>query len=404
MNINKQELIRLKSKTQIEFDDFGKYTFSANDVQLIKGISVLKVLQVFSAWKTIEKGVEELGKLSADKDEYLKVTSDFYEMLQKDFFEIKDSQKNTFGFHDALFDSFPVHLRMLNDRARTTGFAEAIRQTVTADDIVLDIGTGSGVLAVTAAMAGAKHVYAVEKTGFTEVAETICKQNGVWDKITLLKGHSTDIVLPQKATVLVSEIIGNDPFDEDIIRTFNDAKTRLLCEGARIIPQSITVFAIAAECNRNVYNNNNLSEENFENWQKWYGIDFTAFQKFHQNNPPKKINIHSKNSSVWKPLSDAVKLYKEDLTLINTTTPQSENIFSTDKEGLLNAVVLFFETALTSGITLSVHPEKAAAGNHWLSQLFFLPPRKVQKGEKHKIKYTVKELRSQVQIESIQDI
>jgi len=52
---------------------------------------------------------------------------------------------------------------MLNDRQRTRSYQQAIREIVTPDDIVVDIGTGTGVPAATAAMAGTKDVYAIER-------------------------------------------------------------------------------------------------------------------------------------------------------------------------------------------------------------------------------------------------
>jgi hypothetical protein len=52
------------------------------------------------------------------------------------------------------------------------------------DDVVLDIGTGSGVLAVAAARAGARRVYAVEASDTAEVAARVFEVNGVQDKVT----------------------------------------------------------------------------------------------------------------------------------------------------------------------------------------------------------------------------
>jgi predicted RNA methylase len=60
---------------------------------------------------------------------------------------------------------------MLEDRVRTSRFIDANRRTVQPDDVVVDLGTGSGVLAVAAAQAGAKHVYAIEARPIAEVAE-----------------------------------------------------------------------------------------------------------------------------------------------------------------------------------------------------------------------------------------
>ena len=45
-----------------------------------------------------------------------------------------------------------IHLIMLDDRARTGGFCDALRAIVKPDDVVVDIGTGTGVLATCAAL------------------------------------------------------------------------------------------------------------------------------------------------------------------------------------------------------------------------------------------------------------
>lgn len=68
--------------------------------------------------------------------------------------------------------------------------------------VVLDVGTGSGVLAIWAAKAGAKRVYAVEATSMTKHAKKLAKQNGVGDVITFLEGYMEKQTLPEKVNTL----------------------------------------------------------------------------------------------------------------------------------------------------------------------------------------------------------
>ncbi len=135
------------------------------------------------------------------------------------------------------------HARMLHDERRTGDYLAALAAAVRPDDVVLDIGTGSGVLAVAAARAGARHVYAVEASDIAEVAERVFAVNGVRDRVTLLPGWSRQIELPERADLLVAEVIGNEPLEEEILETTLDARRRLLAPGARLIPHALTLLA-----------------------------------------------------------------------------------------------------------------------------------------------------------------
>lgn len=54
------------------------------------------------------------------------------------------------------------HFAMINDHARNCFYRSALQKAITPGDLVLEIGTGSGLLAMLAARAGAGHVYAIE--------------------------------------------------------------------------------------------------------------------------------------------------------------------------------------------------------------------------------------------------
>lgn len=61
-----------------------------------------------------------------------------------------------------IFSNLMVVGECLLDTRRTNAFIRAIKKTVQVGDIALDVGTGSGILAMTSARAGAKHVYAID--------------------------------------------------------------------------------------------------------------------------------------------------------------------------------------------------------------------------------------------------
>jgi len=135
------------------------------------------------------------------------------------------------------------HVPMMNDTARNGAYARAIAATVKPGDVVLEIGTGSGLLAMLAARAGAARVVTCEAVPWiAEAARRIIALNGLSDRITVVDGHSTLLeaggdILPERADVVLSEIIASDFLSEGVLESLRDAKARLAKPGARIIPQ-----------------------------------------------------------------------------------------------------------------------------------------------------------------------
>src|SRR5688572_5656058 len=114
-------------------------------------------------------------------------------------------------------DTVQLHASMLSDRDRTSSFIDAIKAAVEPGDVVVDIGTGTGVLAIAAAQAGARHVYAIEAGPISKLAREIVQRNDLADRITVIRGWSNETRLPEKCDVLVSEIIGHEPLAEGVL-------------------------------------------------------------------------------------------------------------------------------------------------------------------------------------------
>jgi protein arginine N-methyltransferase 1 len=83
-------------------------------------------------------------------------------------------------------------------------------QDVFRDKVVMDIGTGSGILSVWAAQAGARKVYAIEYTDMAKHAEKVMKANGVDHIVTVLQTAVEDVKLPIESDQLVVEEDGTE--------------------------------------------------------------------------------------------------------------------------------------------------------------------------------------------------
>lgn len=71
--------------------------------------------------------------------------------------------------------------------------------------IVLDVRCGLGVLSMFAAVAGAKHVYAIDKSNVVQLTRRIVHDNGLANRITILHGSANNIELPvDKVDIIIS--------------------------------------------------------------------------------------------------------------------------------------------------------------------------------------------------------
>jgi protein-L-isoaspartate O-methyltransferase len=79
------------------------------------------------------------------------------------------------------------HFSMVNDIARAAAFKRGLAEIITPSSIVIDLGSGSGLLAVMAAQLGARHVFAVEQeSSLAEVSRRVMVDNGVSDRVTVI--------------------------------------------------------------------------------------------------------------------------------------------------------------------------------------------------------------------------
>jgi protein arginine N-methyltransferase 1 len=135
---------------------------------------------------------------------------------------------------------------MVNDRMRTAPFVEALRQAVKPGDVVLDIGTGAGIFALLACRFGAARVYAVEPNDAIEVAKLCARDIPGGERITWIKGFSTELDLPEKVDVVIGDLHGTLPLYPGNITSMMDARRRLMKPGGRVIPARDTLYVVPA--------------------------------------------------------------------------------------------------------------------------------------------------------------
>jgi SAM-dependent methyltransferase len=139
------------------------------------------------------------------------------------------------------------HEKLLSDANRNRLFYRAIKKNVSGQSSVLDIGSGTGVWAVSAAKIGARRVVAIEQDQLLiGLIKRLARDNGVADRVEVVEGDSRQVQLAREFDVVISETIGNLAFDEQIVPIMIDARERFLKPGGVLIPESVSLVAAPA--------------------------------------------------------------------------------------------------------------------------------------------------------------
>ena len=263
------------------------------------------------------------------------------------------------------------HARMLHDDRRTADYLAAIAEAVRPGDVVLDIGTGSGVLAIAAARAGAGRVYAVEASDIADVAERVFAANGVEDTVTLIPGWSRQLELPEPADLLLSEIIGNEPLEEEILETTLDARRRLLKPGARLIPHALTLLARPLLLPDDEARQRAIGRDAVERWRRLYGMEF---QPLLDAALPGPVNMptEAEVAAMWPPVGPPTALVSLDLTTFEEASVRASADLVVEAPGTVNAVAVTFRAALYGTVAHTLDPWTWPTSS-WATSVWVLP-------------------------------
>lgn len=248
-----------------------------------------------------------------------------------------------------------IHRGLLQDEIRTNAFREAIRRAVSPGRVVLDLGTGSGILSFFACEAGARRVFAIDATHTADLATFLSRQLGFVDRIQVFHERSTKVELPEPADVLVTETIGAFAFDERILSSVIDARARLLKPDAVIIPRRVDLYLVPVD-DASIY------ERSVSWWMsRPYGFDLSALAVFASN------IVFVGNVGRDSFLSTPEMVIAADLATITSADVSGSVHFTAVRGGLMHGFAGWFRATLVDGIELS----NELGGTSW--EHVFLP-------------------------------
>jgi SAM-dependent methyltransferase len=136
------------------------------------------------------------------------------------------------------------HSTLLEDAARNRAFYRALRARVRPGMSVLDLGAGTGLWSVAAARLGAGRVVAVEREPLlVPVIERLARENGVADRVEVIRGDAQRVRLSGRFDVVVSETVGNEGFEEGIVPLLTRARRHFLKKEGVLVPWAVSLRA-----------------------------------------------------------------------------------------------------------------------------------------------------------------
>lgn len=248
-------------------------------------------------------------------------------------------------------EPFPLihHSTMLADLARLDLYKQSIKEMVNTDSIVVDIGSGTGILSHYAALQGAKKVYGIEYiTSTYEVSCEIAK-NRFRDKIHFFNARSYDIKLDCNPTLLLTETIGPIGTEENIVELCYDFYVRHPSI-ENIIPHSLCLYA-------QPFYSEILEQRYARSLSNYYIKDCESFivsdclkKKFHDLYCCILIQAYLSDAM---PIGDAIPIMNYTLGIDSHSMFEKELKVSNYTGA--NGIYLYFEANLTKNIQIKNH-------------------------------------------------
>ncbi|MCD4784806.1 MAG: 50S ribosomal protein L11 methyltransferase [Candidatus Eremiobacteraeota bacterium] len=133
---------------------------------------------------------------------------------------------------------FIQHFNLLCDD-RMEKWEKSINQVVREGDVVLDLGSGTGILSMFAARK-AKRVWAVEvDPHLVRYSQSAIEKNGFSDKIKVISANAGEVVFPETPDVIICEMLDTALIKEQLVQVMNSVRKKIGDGNPRILPSGV---------------------------------------------------------------------------------------------------------------------------------------------------------------------
>jgi protein arginine N-methyltransferase 1 len=283
--------------------------------------------------------------------------------------------------------------QMLMDHVRMRAYHNAImfNKHLFEGKVVLDVGTGSGVLSIWSAQAGAAKVYAVEYTDMAHQARKLVESNGLSHIVEVIQSSAEDLQLPCKVDIIISEWMGYILLRESMLDSVIRARNKWLKPGGCMFPSHATMYMSAVSYEEDREGKANEYDGSMNDWgvfseemKKYYNVNMNALTEPYR----KEQEDYYVFSSLWTELKTEHVIGQpvviKQMDLSTCTLKDAEAVYQVDfnieipfpvtVSGFASWFTVDFngsnENPVNRRVILSTGPE--VGYTHWGQQVFYL--------------------------------
>ncbi|VVC96053.1 unnamed protein product [Leptidea sinapis] len=334
--------------------------------------------------------MNDLGKYLFKFGFYLEAWSQFQKALMVDGAFV-NAEKNLNSVKNCLVERW--HFRMLNDDIRNDAYHSSIKEIVKSDDIVFDLGSGTGLLSLYVSECKPKFITACDSSEVMANISNLVLSDAVDkdNKYLVINKKSTELtenVNNKKHTILVTELFDAGLFGEHVLPALSHAWKNFLHVDARIIPSIAKFYIIGAQCKElmskyqvcsSVKKILNISPWNIHVLQNEDTYDCEDIYMF------KNLKYMTNSECV-------LSVDFNNVNSIDDILENSEpiNVELTPREsGEVNCYIGWFNLILSGAHTLTTDPRSSDRATAWQQAIFYdFLPKHVDKGGKFNCEFS----------------
>jgi len=247
------------------------------------------------------------------------------------------------------------HASLVGDRDRVDRFRDAIHEVVRPGDVVVDVGTGTGLLAYFACQAGAARVFAIEQGPIVNLARELALLNRFANRVEFFNDLSYRVELPERADVLITETLWNFGMGEGMVGFLVDARRRFLKPGARVIPAAVDLHVVPIQSDR-------LYALLHDRPADCHGIDLSPIRYYKVN------NVHMPHLDADGFLARPARLLSSELDESATPDFAAQVSMRITQAGIMHGICGWFRARLSPGVVLGTDPP--STNSSWAHAFF----------------------------------